>query len=259
MASPVALITGSARGIGREVARTLAARGWTVVASARTLEAARAVAEEEGGEGKSFVPLELDVERQGSVQDAAHHVQALGMKLDVLINNAAHFETGWTQPLFDKTMNVNFYGPVHTMRAFSPLLVDGGRIVNVASWFGQLHQISQPYRDAVTSCNSIEELISNIKFNAMDGDMRATAHSCYKLSKACLIRATGFAAQDPDLVQRNIKVFAVCPGWVRTQMGGPSATRSVPEGAASVLALVDPKEEHVSGGFYRDGKPMSID
>ncbi|EGD78192.1 short-chain dehydrogenase/reductase SDR [Salpingoeca rosetta] len=252
---PTALITGASRGIGLELAHALASRGYTVIPTARTLEKAKGVA----ANGDGFVPLELDVESDASVDTAAERTKAMGMKLDVLINNAGVFPMPWSQEVFDKAMNVNLRGPVRTMRAFAPLFTDGARVINVSSGYGRLTHSSPAYRQTITNCATVDEVLNNIKFDAKDETMKGTNHPAYKISKACLNRVTQIMADDPDFRSRNIKVFACCPGWVRTQMGGPNATRSIAEGAASVLALVEPKDEHVSGGFYRDGEPISFE
>jgi NAD(P)-dependent dehydrogenase (short-subunit alcohol dehydrogenase family) len=77
--------------------------------------------------------------------------------------------------------------------------------------------------------------------------------SAYSVSKALLNAATRVLAR--TLAPRKIRVNAVCPGWVRTELGGRSAPRDIPTGARSIVATV--LEPRATGGFFRDGQPIA--
>jgi len=217
----VAVISGANRGIGLELARTLAGRGMTVVAGARDADRVPAV-------DGDVHPHALDVADDASVRELASWVSGELGRVDVLVNNAGIYPGGRASELdlgvAERAWQVNALGAWRLASALVPLMGRGGRIVNVSSGAGSL--------------------------SSMDGSMPA-----YNVSKAALNAITRVLAA--DLRGRGILVNSVCPGWVRTDMGGSSATRSVAEGAASVLWAVDLAADGPTGGFYRDGEPVA--
>jgi NAD(P)-dependent dehydrogenase (short-subunit alcohol dehydrogenase family) len=217
----VAVVSGANRGIGLEVARTLAARGTTVVAGARDPDTVPSL------EG-DVRPYALDVADGASVRALASWVEGELGRVDVLVNNAGIYPGGRASTLDlevpERAWQVNALGAWRLANALVGLMGRGGRIVNVSSGAGSL--------------------------SSMDGSMPA-----YNVSKAALNAITRVLAA--DLRGRGILVNSVCPGWVQTDMGGPYASRTVTEGAASVLWAVDLGPDGPTGGFYRDGEPVA--
>jgi NAD(P)-dependent dehydrogenase (short-subunit alcohol dehydrogenase family) len=229
----IALVTGANRGIGREVARQLAARGDTVVLTARDQARAERAAAELGADRAVQVPplpRRLDVTDPAGVQRVADDLAERYGRLDVLVNNAAiHYDTWQRASAADLTvvreaLETNLLGAWQTTLALLPLLRAGGhgRIVNVSSESGSL--------------------------TGMGGGTPA-----YGVSKAALNALTRMLAA--ELRRDRILVNAVCPGWVATDMGGPGG-RPVAEGAASVLWAVDLPDDGPTGGFFRAGRPL---
>lgn len=216
---PIALVTGTSRGIGREIARTLAARGCRVFAGQRSGS---------GPEGTETIAL--DVGDTASVEAAAAVLRAKAGRLDILVNNAGILldegtpilETG--EAAFRATLEANALGPWRVMKAFAPLMTKGGRIVNVSSTGGQL---------------------------ATMGGWVAPA---YNTSKAALNAITIQAAA--SLKPKGIAVNTMCPGWVRTDMGGPSATRSVAQGADTAVWLALDAPASLTGKFIQDRREI---
>lgn len=215
----IALVTGASRGLGREVALRLLARGFTVIAGMRSPEPLL-----------DLEILALDVADEGSVRTAAEAVRARHGRLDVLVNNAGILLDGHLGVLevdgdtFRRTLETNVLGALRTVQAFAPMMPPGARIVNVSSGGGQL---SEP----------------------------STWAPAYCVSKTALNAVTVQLAE--ALKPRGIAVNAVCPGWVRTDMGGPEAPRSLGQGAASILWAITEAGPEVTGGFWRDGKPVA--
>jgi NAD(P)-dependent dehydrogenase (short-subunit alcohol dehydrogenase family) len=215
----IVVVTGANRGIGREVARQIAARGDTAIVSARDETAARRTASEIGGR-----PMQLDVTDPDSIARFAEGLEAV----DVLVNNAAiHYDT-WqraTAPDFAvvrEAIETNLLGAWQTTLALLPRLQESEhpRIVNVSSGSGQLSDMgggTPAYRVSKTGLNALTRMI---------------------------------AAELP-----RFRVNSVCPGWVATDMGGPGG-RPVSQGAASVLFAVDLPDDGPTGGFFRDGQPL---
>jgi NAD(P)-dependent dehydrogenase (short-subunit alcohol dehydrogenase family) len=219
--SPVALVSGASRGIGAEIARQLAAdHGFAVFAGARDPDDIE--------EGEGIIPIELDVTDQDTVDAAQEQIGTDPGHLDALVNNAGVYGDPIGVVDYDlerahEVFEVNTFGPWRLCQAFVPLLQRSSqpRIVNVSSGAGQLSD--------------------------MDGGRAA-----YRLSKAALNALTRTLAAD----EREIKVNSMCPGWVRTDMGGSSATRSVEEGADTAVWLSTLPDDGPTGGFFRNREPI---
>ncbi|HJU83199.1 MAG TPA: SDR family NAD(P)-dependent oxidoreductase [Holophagaceae bacterium] len=218
----VILVTGASRGIGKEIARQLAAKGHTLLLGARDAEAGERAAEEVGGAW-----LALDVTDPESIRDAAAYVKAEHGRLDALVNNAGILiDEGRSVLDLDEatilgTLRTNTLGPLFLAQAFAPLMAKGGRIVNVSSGGGQL---SAPSTWAPAYC------LSKTALNAVTVQLAAA------------------------LKGRGIAVFSACPGWVRTDMGGPSAPRSVAQGADTPVWLATEAPLDLNGLFIQDRK-----
>ncbi|MFG2452316.1 SDR family NAD(P)-dependent oxidoreductase [Streptomyces sp. M41(2017)] len=220
----IALVTGANRGIGREVARRLAAEGHTVYLTARSAKGAAEAAAAIGG--RDVRPLRLDVTSDDDVTAAARDIGAL----DVLINNAAITYDTWQRAVsadldvVREAAETNLYGPWRLTRALLPQLRASAhpRVVNVSSEAASL--------------------------TSMGGG--TPAYSASKVALNALTRM--FAA---ELRSDGILVNAVCPGWVATDMGGAGG-RPVAEGAASVLWAATLPDDGPTGGFFRDGRPL---
>jgi NAD(P)-dependent dehydrogenase (short-subunit alcohol dehydrogenase family) len=219
--SRVALVSGANRGIGAEIARQLAAdHGFLVFAGARNPDD---VAAHQGIE-----PIRLDVTDQAAVDAAVQAVESGPGRLDALVNNAGVYGDPVGAAKYDlgeahEVLEVNTFGPWRLIEALLPLLrkSDAPRVVNVSSGAGQL------------------------------SDMNG-GHGAYRVSKAALNALTRTLAWD----ERDIKVNAMCPGWVRTDMGGSGAPRSVEDGADTAVWLATLSDDGPTGGFFRDRKPI---
>lgn len=221
---PVAVVTGATRGIGREVAAQLLARGYAVALGARDPDRGRAVAADLGGPDVLAVPLDVTA----PAGPAVAAVTAAFGRADVLVNNAAiHWDPGSAAVTADldvvrEALETNLLGAWRTTQAFLPLLRRSPhpRIVSVSSEAGSLA--------------------------SMRGGTPA-----YSVSKAALNALTlELAGELP-----GFRVNAVCPGWVATDMGGPGG-RPVAEGAASVVWAAVLPDDGPTGGFFRDGHPL---
>ena len=222
-------MSGANRGIGREVARQLAEQGYTVVVGSRDLAKGEATAVELGD---AAVATQLDVRDEASVREAVSFVEREFGRLDVLVNNAG-ITDGWSgtaaEPDFEKVreiLDTNLFGSWRLAKATLPLMrrIGYGRIVNVSSGMGQLSDMggrSPGYRVSKTGLNALTRMLT------------------------------------AELADENILVNSVCRGWVRTDMGGQNARRSVEEGADTPVWLATLPDGGPTGGFFRDRKPIS--
>jgi NAD(P)-dependent dehydrogenase (short-subunit alcohol dehydrogenase family) len=227
---PVALVTGGSRGIGREVARQLAARGHYVLIGSRDPAAGEREAGQIEAEGGDVSVVELDVSHAAQVEEVARDIASDPGRLDVLVNNAGVFgsPTGAADYDLEEAHDVfetNLFGPWRLAKSMLPLLRESGsgRIVNVSSGAGQLD------------------------------DMQG-GRAAYRVSKTGLNALTRILAVEERA--NGILVNSICPGWVRTDMGGESAPRSVEEGADTAVWLATLPDDGPSGGFFRDREPI---
>ncbi len=224
MEKKTALVTGGNRGIGLEACRQLAALGLRVVLTARDAKEGRAAAEKLG-----VLFQALDVSSDKSMAACAAALRKAGVEIDVLVNNAGVYPQGGaldaTEEDLRAGMEVNFWGALRTCRAFMPgMNARGyGRVVNVTSGYGLFSEGLQ-------------------------------GPAPYSLSKAALDALTVKLAQE---ARGDVKVNAVCPGWVRTRMGGAGAPRPVEKGAETLVWLATLPKDGPSGGVFRDQRPLA--
>ena len=225
-----ALITGANKGIGYEVARQLAAKGFHAFVGARNEKAGRKAAEDIAKKCGKATFLEIDVADSDSVTTAAREFSNIADHLDVLVNNAGIIVDGdnaileISDDLLRKTLETNTLGALRVTRAFAPLLrkSKAPRVINVSSGGGQLT-------------------------GGADGWAPA-----YCISKTAL---NGVTVQ-LEAALPKFAVNSVCPGWVRTEMGGENASRSVEEGAETIVWLASEAPQDLTGKFLRDRKEI---
>lgn len=221
------LITGANKGIGFETARQLARRGWHVVLGARNPVTGRDGVSKLAQAGGSATLLEMDVADSASLARAAAEYGDHFDRLDVLINNAGIYPDEGVSILtisrqqLTATFQTNTFGPVAVTQAFLPYLrkAKGARIINLSSGYGQLEGLS---------ANVPSYCLSKLTLNGVT------------LMLNQLLRAEGIA------------VNSMCPGWVRTDMGGAGAPRSVEQGADTAVWLATEAPQSLTGKFLRD-------
>jgi NAD(P)-dependent dehydrogenase (short-subunit alcohol dehydrogenase family) len=229
----IALVTGANKGIGFEVVRQLAGEGFRVLLGARNEKAGNAAADKLNKEGEKedygeVTFIKIDISKPESIKRAAEEFSKRSDRLDALVNNAGILldddkdVLATTPEMFETTLRTNTLGALLVSQAFVPFLrkSDAPRIVNVSSGGGQL----------------------------TDGG--GSWAPVYCISKTALNGVTvQLAATLPKFA-----VNAVCPGWVRTDMGGSNATRSVAEGASGIAWLAAEAPQSLTSKFIRDRK-----
>jgi NAD(P)-dependent dehydrogenase (short-subunit alcohol dehydrogenase family) len=218
-----AIVTGSNKGIGKEIVKQLIEQGFSVIATGRNLDK---VKELTNSIGQNAIPFEVDVAINSSCENFARYLKSKFEKIDVLINNAGIIGkssiSNFNMEEIENVMNTNFFGALRLTKAVLPLLKksDNARIINISSGMGEL--------------------------SGMNGSSAA-----YRLSKWALNGFTIMLAE--DLKINNIKVNAICPGWCRTDMGGIEAPRNAAKGAETAVWLATEKNIP-NGKFLRDKK-----
>lgn len=225
-----ALVTGGNRGIGFAIAQGLINLNYEVIITARSIDAARKAAEKLG---EKAIPLELDISDDRSIDSSIAVLSQQIDRLDVLINNAGVYPDKQvdsltiSRELLNTAMQTNTFGVIRMVQACLPLLEKSldARIVNVSSGMGEINSLT-------------------------------TTATSYSLSKLALNGATIMLSQ--SLKPKQIAINAMCPGWVRTDMGGASADRSPEQGADTAIWLATEAPRGETGQFWRDCKVISL-
>ncbi|MGD0061664.1 MAG: SDR family oxidoreductase [Verrucomicrobiia bacterium] len=224
----IALVTGANKGIGHEIARQLAEKGFHVFIGARKVPEGKQAAEAIAKSGGSAEFVEIDVSDRASIERAAKAVASKVDHLDVLVNNAGIMQDSKgiadvNDETFLATLTTNTLGPLRVTQTFLPLLLKSARgtVVNLSSGLGQLSEMGETY----------------------------PAYSISKTALNAVMRQFAAALRD-----KGVTVNSVCPGWVKTDMGGPNAQRTVQQGADTVTWLATDAPRDLTGQFLRDRK-----
>jgi NAD(P)-dependent dehydrogenase (short-subunit alcohol dehydrogenase family) len=222
----VAIVTGANRGLGYAIATQLAQRNIHVVAAARDLGQAAAVAKHIGG-----TSVRIDLDEPATITTAVGEILDRHARIDILINNAGisdgdQLASAAEPAIVEHVWHVNVAGAWRCASAVIPSMRAHryGRIVNISSRLGSLHHMN-----------------------------RAT-EPAYRVSKAALNALTRVLAA--ELANTGILVNSASPGWVRTDLGGPNAPRDVNQGADTPVWLATLPNDGPTGGFFADRKPL---
>lgn len=234
----VALVTGANKGLGFQCCIELGLRKFRVILTARDPNLGEMRAKELKTQGFDVIFHPLDVQSDKSIEAIGSFIKKEIGQLDVLINNAAVLldidkEHGWSSmmpselplDIFQTTWEINVKGPFHLCQIFAPMMLKQGygRIVNVSSELGQLSTMS-------------------------------SGEPSYRISKAALNAVTRVFAKEYS--GTNVLINSVSPGWVRTDMGGPLAPRSLEKGAETIIWAASLPDGGPTGQFFQDKTPL---
>jgi NAD(P)-dependent dehydrogenase (short-subunit alcohol dehydrogenase family) len=226
----VVLITGANRGIGLEIGKQLLAEDFTVVFTMRNMAIGRPIVNDIRKVYKKAWFHQLDVTEEQSIADVVTYFDEACERIDILINNAAilydqhHASVEVSLQDMRETMETNLYGPMMVTRAMVPFLKRSNdpRVINLSSTMGQLSTMGAGY-------------------------------CAYRISKTALNALT--VIQSRELARDGIKVNSMCPGWVKTEMGGPNAIRSLNKGAETAVWMAT-TSNIPTGKFFKDKKEI---
>jgi carbonyl reductase 1 len=256
---PIAVVTGANRGLGLETAAELAKKGYRVWLTGRdaprTEQAAQALREQK----LDVRAAQLDVADPASVRAFAERF-AHEPAIDALINNAGSSLSGFNADVAALTVDNNYRGAVRVTDALFARLAPQANIVMVSSGMGDLSHFSAELCERFLSPGltraDIESLAAEF-VSAVKRGVHAAAgfpSNAYSVSKALLNAFTRVLAR--ELQGTGQRVNAVCPGWVKTRMGGASAPRSLAQGASGIVWAATLEQNGPNGGFFRDGRAI---
>lgn len=232
----IAIVTGASRGLGFATSEALAKMGYKVIMAMRDPDKAQSKMNELKINNLDVAAFKLDVANEKSIESFCQQILREVGAVDVLVNNAGIFiddEDDGNTSVFktkastiQKTFTTNTLGPFLLIQKLLPLMIDAGygRVVNVSSGMGQLADMNQAY-------------------------------AAYRLSKTALNAVTKIFSQEV-LGKGDILVNSVCPGWVRTDMGGKNANRNIEQGIKGILWAATLPKGGPNGGFFRDGETI---
>jgi NAD(P)-dependent dehydrogenase (short-subunit alcohol dehydrogenase family) len=231
MTQLIALVSGANRGIGLETCRQLAQRDVQVILTSRDPAKGQAAVDQLATEGLTLAYHQLDAADPDSINRLHDYVEATYGRLDILVNNAGiliderHSLLALDYDVLRSTMETNAYGPLLLTQAFVPLMRrrNYGRIVNLSSGIGELSELGSSW-------------------------------PAYRLSKIFLNIQTRIIAG--ELEGSGILINAMCPGWVRSDMGGSDAPKSIADGADTAVWLSLLPDDGPQGGYFRDRQPI---
>lgn len=224
------LITGGNKGIGFEIARQLGEKGFQIILTARNEERGKSAALSLVKSGIKTIFIKMDVSNSESISLASLEFKNHFDQLDVLVNNAAVFLdhgndiTKTNRQTFEDTLRTNSIGAFNVINEFLKYIPSGGKVINISSSAGALNGMSSyapAYSTSKTALNAI-----TLKFATV-------------------------------LSKKNIAVNSVCPGWVKTDMGGNDAPLSVSEGAETTVWLASEAPHNLTGKFFREKKEIN--
>lgn len=235
-----AVVTGANKGIGREVARRLAADGFRVWLGARDAARGTRAAKELQAEGLDVRWLEIDVTSDASVAAAARTVGNESSRLEVLVNNAGvamNYDLPPSEQAMadiEATYEVNVFGSIRVTQAFLPLLLaaEAACVVMVSSHSGSIGRAA-------------DRASPSYAVNMMG----------YGSSKAALNAITVAFAK--ELAPRGVRVNAAAPGYTATDLNGYKGHRTVQQAAEIIVRLAELDTDGPTGGFFDDGGQVS--
>ena len=261
----VAVVTGGNRGIGLEICRQLSRPGLIVILTSRSEETGRAAVTGLHERGYSAGWSGLDVDSDASIQAFAEKLRSDLGRVDILINNAGVSFNGFNARIARRTVATNFFGALHLTDALLPLMQPGGRVVMVSSGMGERALLAEPlarrFHDPTMTRDELVALMTQFVDDVATKQYSVNGwpSSAYCVSKIGMTKLAEVLARELAVQRdrRGILINAACPGWVRTDMGGSRADRSIEEGADTPvwLALLD--QDGPTGGFFRDRQPAT--
>jgi NAD(P)-dependent dehydrogenase (short-subunit alcohol dehydrogenase family) len=232
MEKKIAVVTGGNKGIGFAACRLLAQNGFHVVLTARSIQNGKEAARKLESERLDVSFFHLEVTDEFHIQKLRENLEKGYGRCDVLVNNAAIFpdskgpgDLHIPLEMIEETFRTNTLAPLRLSQVLIPLMKKHkyGRIINLSSGLGQLSDMKNRY-------------------------------AAYRISKTALNAVTRILAA--ETAGSGILVNSMCPGWVKTDMGGPDAERTPEQGADTILWLAALPADGPSGGFFRDRAPI---
>jgi NAD(P)-dependent dehydrogenase (short-subunit alcohol dehydrogenase family) len=211
--------------------------------------------------GGAATALTLDLSDERSIADVARGLLQAQTDIGALVNNAGTSFDGFDERVARNTLQVNVWGPLQLTDLLRPLMGTSTNVVMVSSGMGELQQFGPQLRDRLSNPNLGRSELHTLGSEFVDAvradrvEASGFPHNAYAVSKALLNGAVRILQREWG--EDGPRINAVCPGWVRTRMGGSSAPRAVDQGARGIVWAATLGDSGPRGSFLRDGKPIA--
>lgn len=258
---PIAVVTGANRGLGLETAHALALRGYRVWLTGRDATSSERAASALRAEKLDVQAAVLDITNPSTIDEFVRQMEG-EPEIDALVNNAGASLKGFDARVAAATLDNNYRGAVRVTDALWKRLAPHANLVFVSSGMGELSNFSSRLRERLLAETLTRAQIEEVAEEFVTGVARGEHESAgfpsnaYSVSKALMNAFTRVLAR--ECANTSLRVNAVCPGWVKTRMGGSSAPRSLAQGASGIVwAATLSGSARPNGVFFRDGQAIA--
>lgn len=276
------LVTGSNKGIGYGIIKKLLenqtnSSNWLykIIFTSRDVKKGEETINELnknfGDLKKNLIFKQLDITNEDSINDTISFVKKEFGKIDILLNNAGVAFKGqvFDTSVFDVTFATNFYATVNFTEKFleNDIIKDNGKIIIIGSMSGNCKKLGKDllkeFQDKNMKKEKLYELAGRFRDSIDKGNNieLGWGSNIYSVSKMLINKYASIVGNREEILNKNIQVYSCCPGWVRTDMGGPRAQRSLDEGVVCPVYLIELEHKlnkEFQGKFFEDCKVSDI-
>ncbi|KAL4463515.1 hypothetical protein ABPG72_007616 [Tetrahymena utriculariae] len=261
------IVTGSNKGVGYGIIENLAAKPYHIIMACRSLERANETRSKllQTHPQAKIDSYELNVDSTDSINKFVQQIHQHYGHVDILLNNSGMAFKGdeFGTHVVEQTFRTNFYGTIDLTEKMLPYIKESGKVIFVGSSAGKynnvknnqtiLQQLKNPHLTKEQLFAVAKQFYEDVKDNTYA--QKGWAKSAYGMSKLCINLYASVLSRFDSVIQKKLQVYTCCPGWVRTDMAGQQATRSIQEGAVCPVYLVElpfQVKPELQGKFFYD-------
>ncbi|KAL4472403.1 hypothetical protein ABPG74_018352 [Tetrahymena malaccensis] len=245
------IITGSNKGIGLGIVENLSTKPYHIIMACRSIDRANEARQKilSSNPNSKIDTFELDVDSTDSIDKFVQNIHNQYGQIDILLNNSGMAFKGddFGVEVIEQTFRTNFYGTIDLTEKLLPYIKENGKVIFIGSSLGKYYLVkgNQTIQEQLQNPNLTKDELfgvakqfyEDVKDNTYES--KGWAKSAYGISKLCINHYASVLSRYESIIQKNIQVYSCCPGWVRTDLGGNNAHRSIEEGVVCPVYLVE--------------------